>query len=156
MSSNYCADQSSRPAGVIVFERKPVWAALFRRNLPDQPVVEMRIWDNLLNEITARPGSVLCIAAENAKIERVTVQIRQLRSSFSGSPIIVAGPRDSEEFRWISLECGAHAVVRSPRDVQLLASTIKGHLANVVPPEQTFQQRIRARLPWKKHSSKFK
>ena len=145
---------STQPAAVIVHERNRLWAPLFRQNMPDHPVVETRIWDNLIVEIMARPGSVLCIEAENAKIEEIAMQIRRLRSRFFDSPLIVACQRTSKNNRWIALESGANAVVCSPMDVRKISSALVGHFEGIVPPDRPLEQSIYDRLPWKNQATK--
>lgn len=147
-------NSSRKPPALIVHERNRHWASVFRQNLPDHPVVETRIWDNLIDETHARPGSVLCIEAEFAKIDQTVAQIRQLRSRFRTIPLIAACQTTSETVRSVALECGAHAVVNSPVEVRRIVTSLKRHLERFVPPKMALEQQITDRLPWKNQSTK--
>lgn len=137
--------------GMLIYcERSGVWAAAIRRELGSQDIAqrETRSLVECQEVLVAFPESLIVVELTSTNLEPALNWLAALPVAFPRARAIALAERGLEPHEVIAREFGCLAFVTSPRALAPIAALIGRYFEQLPRPAMSWQERIRARLPW--------
>lgn len=142
------SDQRPARPSIVMLAASPKWEAAWRRTDASAPIVNVSTLEDCRRELAASPDSIFAIDCAACAGEELAALLANRRSADLGGLAIVVGDASLESLRWSLMECGADWVVTSERQLPVMASLVRRHLARWSPRDLGLRERIWLTLPW--------
>lgn len=138
------------PARLIVWEQDGSWARHLRRLLtPDGPrVYETRTPTSCHQMVSESPASIVVALWTTSTSDDLPHLVGRLRRDYPAARTIAVADRVAGPLRWQILETGVVWLCTSPRELGPVVELVRSHLAQVLEPSRSPEQRIWVELPW--------
>mgnify|MGYP006969344962 CR=1 FL=1 len=142
-------------ARFIVCEKKPVWAAAFRRASRDAPieVCESRSLADVVIRLSESPNSVVGLDAVSLGVRHVGQWLADVGRQYREARLVVLGSRELKPVQWQLRELGACHFVPSTRELRGVLDIVRRNLEIAPANRLDWRRELFERLPWKDMAS---